>query len=90
MQRFSRKLHDDLRGAHALVTHGSNAAVEAVFMGCPVFVDPCSAAALVGKTNLDEIEEPIYPDRTAWLHSLSYSQFSEKELVDGTLWRLIT
>jgi hypothetical protein len=36
MQRFGPKLHQDLRGAHALVTHGSNAAVESVIMGCPV------------------------------------------------------
>jgi hypothetical protein len=89
MQRFGRKLHEDLRGAHCLVTHGSNAAVEAVIMGCPVFVHPDSAAALVGKTDLKEIEAPAYPDRQPWLNSLAYSQFDECELVDGTLWRLI-
>lgn len=84
-----RRLWDDVKGAHCLVTHGSNAAVEAVVMGCPVFVDKCSAASLVGLTDLSHIEEPIYPDRTAWAHSLAYNQFDEKELVDGTLWRLI-
>jgi hypothetical protein len=88
-QRFGRKLHEDLRGAHALVTHGSNAAVESVIMGCPVFVHPDSAAALVGKTDLSEIEEPAYPEREQWLRSLSYSQWDETELVDGTLWRQI-
>lgn len=87
MQRFGRKLHQDLKGAHCLVTHGSNAAVEAVFMGCPVFVDPCSAAALVGRTDLDQIEWPSFPDREAWVRSLCYSQFNERELVDGTLWK---
>jgi len=89
MQRFGRKLHEDLRGAHCLVTHGSNAAVEAAIMGCPVFVDPSSAARLVGLTELAEIERPIYPDRGAWLNSLAYCQFNERELVDGTLWRLM-
>lgn len=89
MQRFGRKLHEDLRGAHCLVTHGSNAAVEAVIMGCPVFVHPDSAAALVGQTDLAKIEEPVYPDRAAWLNSLAYCQFNETELVDGTLWRLL-
>lgn len=82
-----RPLADDLKGAHALVTHQSNAAVEAVIMGCPVFVDAGSAAALVGQTDLANIETPIYPDRKPWLWSLAYSQFSEDELVDGTLWR---
>lgn len=89
MQRFGRKLHEDLKDAHALVTHGSNAAVEAVVMGCPVFVDPCSAAALVGSVDLPAIERPVYPEREPWVRSLCYSQFNEAELVDGTLWRLL-
>lgn len=89
MQRFGRKLHEDLRGAHCLVTHGSNAAVEAVIMGCPVFVHPDSAAALVGKTDITEIEAPVYPDRAPWCRSLAHSQFNERELVDGTLWNLL-
>lgn len=87
MQRFGRKLHEDLKGAHCLVTHGSNAAVESVIMGCPVFVHPDSAASLVGKTDLSEIESPAYPDREPWVRSLAYSQFSERELTDGTLWK---
>ncbi len=90
MQRFGRKLHEDLKGAHCLVTHGSNAAVEAVIMGCPVFVHPDSAASLVGRTDLKDINEPLYPDREPWVRSLAYSQFNERELVDGTLWRLLT
>lgn len=82
-------LGDDLRRAHALVAHGSIAAVESVVMGCPVFVNPISAAALVGRTELADIEAPIYPERMPWLHALAYCQFNERELVDGTLWRLI-
>jgi hypothetical protein len=89
MQRFGRRLHEDLRGAHCLVTHGSNAAVEAVIMGCPVVVHPDSAAALVGLTDLRLVESPVYPERRRWLNSLAYSQFDERELCDGTLWRLI-
>lgn len=84
-----RPIQKDLEGAHALVTHGSNAANEAVILGCPVFVHPSCAAALVGKTNLKEIETPAYPDRKPWLNSLAYSQFTEGEVLDGTLWRLI-
>ena len=90
VQRFGRKLHEDLKGAHCLVAHGSNAAVEAVIMGSPVFVHPDSAASLVGRVDLSQIEAPIYPDRQPWLNSLAYSQFSETELVNGVLWKLIT
>lgn len=85
-----RPLQADLDGAHCLVAHGSNAAVEAVILGCPVVVDRCSAASLVGRTDLKDIENPIYPDREPWLRALSYSQFNERELCDGTLFRLIT
>lgn len=84
-----RPLQADLKNAHALVAHGSIAAVEAVVCGCPVYVDGSSAAALVGHTDLKKIEHPIYPDREPWCHSLAYSQFNETELLDGALWRLI-
>jgi hypothetical protein len=85
-----RDLRDDVAGAYVVVSHGSNAAVEAVIMGCPVVVDHSSAAALVGLTDLEQIENPVYPDRQPWLNSLAYNQFNEQELVDGTLWKLIT
>lgn len=85
----SRPLWEDLKGAHCLVSHGSNAANESVIFGCPVFVHNSCAAALVGQTDLSLIETPIYPEREPWLHSLAYSQFTENELIDGTMWRLI-
>jgi hypothetical protein len=84
-----KPLQDDLDGAHCLVTHGSNAAVESVIMGCPVFVHPDSAASLVGQTYLSLIEKPVYPDRQPWLNSLAYSQWNEAELVNGTLFRML-
>lgn len=85
-----RPLQADLEGAHSLVSHGSVAAVESVICGCPVVVDHSSAAALVGLTDLEQIEFPVYPDRQPWLNSLAYNQFNEQELVDGTLWKLIS
>lgn len=88
-QVLTRPLWRDTDGAHCLVTHGSLAAVEAAVLGCPVFVHPDSAAALVGKTNLQEIETPVYPDREGWVRSLAYSQWNEHELVDGTLWKML-
>jgi len=82
-------LYDELKNAHCLVAHGSIAAIESVVMGCPVFVDAMSAAALVGSTDLSKVETPVYPERMPWLHSLAYCQFTEEEIVDGTLWRLL-
>lgn len=84
-----RSLQEDLASAHCLVAHGSNAAVEAAILGCPVCVDQSSAAALVGQTDLSKIETPIFPDREPWAWALATSQWNESELVDGTLWRQI-
>lgn len=86
----NRSLQEDLKGAHCLVTHGSIAAVEAVVLGCPVFVDPSSAAAVVGCTDLKQIEKPCYPDRQPWLNSLAYSQWDEIELTNGALWKMLS
>lgn len=84
-----RPLQWDLDGAHCLVSHASMAAVEAAILGCPVFVDRSSAAALIGLTDIEQIERPVYPDRAPWAWSLGYSQYNEAELVDGTLFRLL-
>lgn len=82
-------LSERIKGAHALVTHGSNAANEAAIMGCPVFTHPDCAASLVGLTDLSLIESPVFPDREQWANSLAYSQFSEVELTNGVLWELL-
>ncbi len=81
-----RPIQKDIEGAHCLVAHASIAAVEAAICGCPVFVDPTSAAALVGRTDLSMIEKPVYPERDRWLWSLAASQWTEAEMENGTLW----
>lgn len=78
-----------LETAHALVTHSSNVAIEAACLGTPVFVAPTSAAAPVGRTDLSQIEEPVYPDRDPWLAHLAYNQYSLDEIEDGRAWRML-
>lgn len=79
-------LNRALINAHCVVSHGSIAAVEAAILGVPVFVHSSSAAAHIGKTDLSEIETPIYPDRHDWLAALAASQVSEKEMRTGAAW----
>ena len=77
-------LNDDV---FALVTFQSNAAVESVFQGIPVFVlAPTCAAAPVGLKDLSKIETPYYPDRDklqAWGNHLAYGQFHISEIKNG-------
>jgi hypothetical protein len=84
-------LQDYLNGnnVHALVTHSSNAAVDALLEGYPVFCDAECAAAPVGNLDLKDIERPLMPDRTKWAHSLAYCQFTLEEFENGTAWRII-
>ena len=74
---------EEARNAHAVVTTLSMAAVEAACLGIPVFSHEQGPARPIALTDLSKIETPIRPDRTAWLNTLSYFQFTEKELSQG-------
>lgn len=82
-------LMEQLTDCHALVTHSSNIAIEAVIAGVPVFVDPECAAIAVGEYDLNRIEQPRMPDRELWLFNLSYSQFRFEEVLKGEVLDII-
>lgn len=85
-----KPLAEDLRDAWALVTHSSNAAVEAAIAGIPVFVEHTSAAAPVGSLDLGGLEYPRTPDdRDKWFASLVSQQFSLAEMRDGTAYKFL-
>jgi len=82
-----RPLQLDLYNCHALVTYVSNAAVEAVLHGVPVFcVGPC-AALTMGRSQLSQIEEPFYPPgRRLWAEVLASNQWTLDEMRSGFAW----
>jgi hypothetical protein len=80
-----RPLADDLRDCWAVVTHSSNVAVDAVVAGIPVFVQPTSAAAPVGRTDLD-LANPVTPGRDHWVRALASQQFTIAEMRNGIAW----
>lgn len=96
-QRIDRVMNNTLESAlndvFALVTFNSNAAVESVFHGIPVFpLAPVSAANPVGNSDLSKIETPYYPDSDklhAWACHLAYGQFHVRELRNGTAKRIL-
>jgi hypothetical protein len=86
----ARALAEDLKGAWALVTHSSAAAVEAVLAGVPVFCTGFCAARTMGLSELAMIERPRRPDgREIWAATLAGLQWSAEELADGTAWRML-
>lgn len=83
-------LADDLSGAWALVTHSSNAAVEALLAGVPVFAtEPCGASAM-GLVDLTKIESPRTDgNREHWAAVLASNQWSLAEMRSGLAWKML-
>jgi hypothetical protein len=79
----AKSLKADLQGAHALITHASAAANEALIDGIPVFVtDPLCAAAPMGGTW--DVENPAYPEgREEWAATLCNRMWTLDELRQG-------
>ena len=87
---LAEALHDDV---YALVTFNSNAGVESIFEGIPVFyTSPSHAVAPVASNDLSKIETPYYPSSDklhAWLCHLSYAQFHVDEFRSGKAKRML-
>lgn len=85
------KLDKLLPKCRSLVTHGSNAAVEAVIAGVPVVVvskDACAADPMADH-DIGNVLDPSFPDDAArwqWLCDLAYCQFNIDEIANGTAW----
>lgn len=82
--------HLHYSGAWCLVTMRSNAAVEAVMRGIPVFCTHDCAASAMGLSDLAKIEQPLYPDgRMEWAGVLADNQWTLYEIDNGDAWRAL-
>lgn len=82
-------LQDDV---HCLITYNSIAATEALLEGKPAITLGPNAAQLICETDLANLENPKIPtedEMYAFLTHLSYSQFTQAEMEDGTAWRIL-
>lgn len=90
--RFSagkEPLAEILTGAHALITHGSNACFEAMLAGVPSIVLGDAVAKPISSTSLDDIEAPRVAgdeERMQLLANLAYAQFTLSEFASGEAW----
>lgn len=86
---IQRALDDDV---FCLVTFSSIAAVEALLHGKPAITLGPNAAAPLCSQHLSEIEShkiPTLDEVRALIRHLSYCQFTEAEMRDGTAWRIL-
>lgn len=79
-------INDALWGAHALVTHGSNACFEAALLGVPSVILGDAVAAPISSRSIKDIETPERGKREQWLANLAYHQWTEAEFSDGAAW----
>jgi hypothetical protein len=82
-----QSLSSILVNCHAVVTHHSNVAVEALVSGVPSFCWK-GVAQPMSLQDLDKIETPLYPDgRADWMNAISYTQWTINEMKQGLPWR---
>ena len=82
-------LQDDV---HCLITYNSIAATEALMEGKPAITLGPNAAQLICETDLANLETPRIPtedEMYTFLTHLSYSQFTQAEMEDGTAWKIL-
>lgn len=87
-----RPIEEDLAGAHALVTHGSNACFESVLAGVPCLVTGDAVAKPISAVGCEQIENLIMVDdaaRQQWLANLAYQQWTQAEMGSGEAWNHI-
>ena len=82
-------LAEILSDAWCIVTHSSNAAVDAIMNGIPAIVLGQSAAAPVS-WSFTNIEEPVWPERLYWAQALAHYQFTIAEMRSGLAWEYVS
>ena len=75
-------LEQDLSNAKYVVTSCSVVGVESVIEGIPTFCEPQAACAPVSSTDIFSLQ-PKFPDRTKWINTLSYHQWTPREIQQG-------
>lgn len=80
---------EDLKISHAVLGERTMACVEAVILGWPAYTIDFSAVSLLMGTDITKIQNPEFPDRTAWLNHIAWSQFSQQEFTSGKVAELV-
>lgn len=88
----STPLSEALRGAHAMVTHGSSAGIQAILSGVPTWALGQNIMTPVAPFEQDNIEDLFWPSdslRQSWACAVSFYQWRTSELRSGDAWKWI-
>ena len=85
--KFNELVKKDI---YALITHSSNAALEANLYGIPTIVLAEGIARPISSTSIKDINNihrPTLEEKHSLGRSLSYFQWKVEEIKDGHMWR---
>ena len=82
--KLNGPLNEALKQAAIAVTFNSNAGVDALIAGVPVYAE--DEGSMVYNVASRRVGQTVFPDRRQWAHDLSYCQWTLDEYRDGTAW----
>ena len=85
-------MRDLLVGASLVVTHGSNASLDAALAGIPSIVLGDAVGKCISSTRLEDVNSPRLADIKdirKWVHNLAYCQWTTAEFASGLAWEHI-
>ena len=72
-----------------MISDSSAAAIEAIWLGIPVITLGRHISSAVARNDLGQINDLYRGSIGDWLCALTYSQFTKKEMYDGTALKII-
>lgn len=85
-------IEEEMKGAYALITHGSNACFEALMEGCPAIVlgnGVTRDVSAVDSTMINTLFLASHEMKIRILNSLAYFQWRIDEIEKGTFWETV-
>lgn len=88
--RSEKPFEEDLKNAWAVVSYSSTSSGLSVLSGIPALTfHPCSVAYPVSSHDIAEIESPKMPELKQWAYNLANTQWSLREIRDGSAWAVL-
>lgn len=86
----SKTLDQDLSQAGVCISYTSGASIDAILLGVPVItVDEGNLAYEISSRKIEDLNSPRLASKEEvedWLHKIANSQWTTKEIEDGTAW----
>ncbi len=76
-------LEQDLNNAYCVVTMASIVGVESLIYGVPAISASFGPIGMLDSTRLNDIDSITFPQRSNWVNTLGYHQWTVKELENG-------